>query len=40
MSNKDPHYLQLKDFLKYKCELYLKQSLSPTQHKIIGTYHT
>ena len=33
-------YLHLKDFLKYKCELYLKQSLTPPQCKVIVDYHT
>jgi hypothetical protein len=28
-------YLSLKDFLKYECELYLKQSLTLPQRKII-----
>jgi hypothetical protein len=32
--------LHLKDFLKYKCELYLKQSLTPPQCKIIVALHT
>ena len=32
--------LQLNDFLKYKCELYFKQSLAPTQCKIIAAYRT
>ena len=27
-------YLNLKDFLKFECELYLKQPLTPPQHKI------
>jgi len=31
-------YLHLKDFLKYECELYLKQPLTPSQHKIIVSY--
>ena len=33
-------YLHLKDFLKYECELYLKQPLTPSQHKIIDAYNT
>ena len=33
-------YLYLKDFLKYKCELYLLQPLTPPQHNIIATYCT
>ena len=33
-------YLHLKDFLKYECELYLKQSLTPPQRKIIAAYRT
>ena len=28
-------YLYLKDFLKYECELYLKQPLTPIECKII-----
>ena len=28
-------YLQLNNFLKYKCELYLKQPLTPSQRKIV-----
>ena len=28
-SRKKLHYLHLKDFLKYECELYLKQPLTP-----------
>jgi hypothetical protein len=32
-------YLHLKDFLKYECELYLKQPLTPPQCKIIVAYH-
>ena len=34
------NYLHLKDFLKYECEVYLKQPLAPPQHKIITTYRT
>ena len=30
----------LKDFLKYKCDLYLKQPLTPPQCKIIVAYCT
>ena len=30
----------LEDFLKYECEMYLKQPLTPPQHKIIATYRT
>ena len=37
---KKPYYLHLKDFLRYKCELYLKQPLTPPQRKIIATYRT
>ena len=37
--SKRPCYLHLKEFLKYKCELYLKQSLTPPQHKTIFAYH-
>ena len=33
-------YLHLKDIDKYKCELYLKQPLTPTQHNIIVAYRT
>jgi hypothetical protein len=33
-------YLHLKDFLKYKCELYLKQPWTPPQCKIITAYCT
>ena len=33
-------YLHLKDFFKYKCELYLKQLLTPPPHKIIAAYCT
>ena len=32
--------LHLKDFLKYECELYLKQPLTPPQCKIIVAYRT
>ena len=34
------NYLHLKDFLKYRCELYLKQPLTPPQRKIIVAYRT
>jgi hypothetical protein len=30
--------MHLKDFLIYKCELYLKQPLTPPQRKIIVAY--
>ena len=33
-------YLHLKDTLKYECELYLKQPLTPPQRKIIVSYST
>ena len=33
-------YLHLKDFLKYKCEFYLKHPLTAPQRKIIIAYHT
>ena len=33
-------YLHLKVFLKYECELYLKQPLTPPQRKIIIGYPT
>ena len=32
--------LHLKDYLKYKCEVYLEQPLIPTQCKIIVAYRT
>ena len=32
--------LHLKDFLKYECEMYVKQPLTPPQRKIIGAYCT
>jgi hypothetical protein len=35
ISRKKPNYLHLKDILKYKCELYLKQPLAPSQSKFI-----
>jgi hypothetical protein len=31
-------YLHLKDFLKYECEVYLRQPLTPSKCKIIVTY--
>jgi hypothetical protein len=34
------YYLPLKDFLKYECELYLKQPLTPPHHNIIDAYGT
>ena len=40
LSGKKLNYLHLKDFLKYECELYLKQPLAPPQCKIIVAYHT
>ena len=33
-------HLCLKDFLKHECDLYLKQSLTPPQCKIIVAHHT
>jgi hypothetical protein len=33
-------YLHLKDFLKYECELYLKQPLTQPYHKAIATNYT
>ena len=30
------YYLQLKDFRKYECELYLKQPLTPQRKIIVG----
>ena len=33
-------YLHLKDFLKYECELYLKQPLTLAWRKVIATYCT
>ena len=33
-------YPHLKDFLKYECELYLKQPSTPPQRKIIAAYCT
>ena len=33
-------YLHLKEFLKYVCELYLRQWLTPSQRKIIAVYRT
>ena len=40
LSRKKLDCLHLKDLLKYDYELYLKQPLTPPQHKIIATYHT
>ena len=40
LSRKKLDYLHLKDFLKYECELYSEQPLTPPQHKIIAAYHT
>jgi len=40
LSGKKLDYLHLKDFLKYECELYLKQPLTPPQRKIIAAYRT
>ena len=40
LSRKKLDHLHLKDFLKLKCELYLKQPLTPPQHKIIDAYRT
>ena len=37
---KELAYLHLKDFLKYECELHLKQPLTPPQCKIIAAYRT
>ena len=34
------NYVHLENFLKYECELYLKQPLTPPQHKIIVAYRT
>ena len=34
------NYLHLKDSLKYKCEMYLKQPLTSPQHKVLVAYHT
>ena len=33
-------HLHLMDFLKYKCEFYLKHASTPPQRKIIVAYHT
>ena len=35
LSSKKLDSLHLKDFLKYKCELYLKQLLTPPQQKLL-----
>ena len=41
LSGKKRDYLHLKDFLKYECELYLKQPLmTPPQRKIIVAHWT
>ena len=40
LSMKKQDYLHLEDFLKYECELYLKQPLTPPQCKIIVSYCT
>ena len=40
LSKKKLDYLHLKEFLKYECELYLKEPLTPPQCKIIVAYHT
>ena len=34
------NYLHLKDSLKYKCEMNLKQPLTSPQHKVLVAYHT
>ena len=39
-SQKKLDYLHLKNFLKYECELYLKQPLTPPKCKIIVSYLT
>jgi hypothetical protein len=39
LRKKQDYLLHLKDFPKYKCELYLKQPLTPPQCKIIATLH-
>jgi hypothetical protein len=31
-------HLHLKDFLNYECKSYLKQPLTPPQHKFVATY--
>ena len=36
LSRKELDYMYFKDFLKYECELYLKQPLAPPQRKIIA----
>ena len=38
LSGKELVYLHLKDFLKYECELYLKQALTQPLRKIIVAY--
>ena len=40
LSRKKLDCLHIKDFLKYECEFYLKQPLTPPQHKIIDAYRT
>ena len=37
-SRKKLDYIHLKDFLKYECESYLKQSLTPPKCKIVATH--
>ena len=39
LSWKKLHYLHLENFLKYECELYLKQPLTPPQRMIIVAHH-
>ena len=40
LSGKKLDYLHLKDFLKYECERYLKQTLAQPQHKIVAAHYT
>ena len=40
LSGKELDYFHLKDFLKYKCELHLKQPLTPPPCNIIVAYNT
>jgi hypothetical protein len=40
LSWKKLDYLHIKDVIKYECESYLKQPLTPPQYKIIATYCT
>lgn len=40
LSRKKLDFIHLKDVLKYKCKLYLKQPLGPPQCEIITAYHT